>query len=231
MTNRRYREDEVRKIFSLAADQSVSRPPVTSPANGLSLAEIQSIGHDVGLDPEAIARAATALDISQQPVRTSMGVPIEVTRTVQLPRAPTQNEWEQLVAELRTTFRATGKISTHGELREWRNGNLYASVEPTAEGYRLRMGSVKGDAAGINALGVTGIAASAVTFASLSFWGVPASFGDAALFLGPLMLGGGGIAALLGNRARVPRWARQRAEQMEQIGRKLLAIMDAKPLP
>ncbi len=190
---------------------------------------MQNIALDVGLDPESVAHAAATLDTSQQPVRTSWGLPIEVARTVPLPRAPTQHEWEQLVAELRATFRATGKISTHGDLREWRNGNLHVSLEPTASGHRLRMGTVKGDAAGVNALGAGGIIASAVTFASLAFWGVPTTVIDAALYLGPAILGGGGIAALLANRSRLPRWARQRADQMDHIAARLRAIMVEAP--
>jgi hypothetical protein len=228
MTDRRYRDDEVRKIFGLATTQKVSKPSVSSTVNGLTLAEMQSIGLDVGLDPDAVAQAAAAFESIQQPLRKSWGIPIEVVRTVSLPRALTEHEWQQLVAELRTTFRATGRITAHGALKEWSNGNLRVLLEPTAEGYRVRMGTVKGDAAGLNALGAGGIVASAGIFASLAFWGVPTTFADAALYLAPIILGGGGIGALVSNRSRLPRWARLRAEQMDHIATRIRSIMGVK---
>ena len=87
---------------------------------------------------------------------------IEVGLMLPLARAVTDHEWEQLVAELRATFRAKGRITTHGNLREWSNGNLSAAIEPTETGYRLRLGTLKGDAIGINAMAATGMAGSAV---------------------------------------------------------------------
>jgi hypothetical protein len=226
MTDRRYRDEEVRKIFELATTQKVSNPAASSTASGLTLAEMQSIAREVGLEPDAVARAAASFDaLPAQPLRTSLGMPVEVGRIVPLPRALTDHEWEQLVAELRATFRAKGKITTHGTLREWSNGNLHAWVEPIEGGYRLRMGTLKGDARARNALGAGGMVASVAWFASLAFWGVPASFADVALYLGPILLGGGGISALISNRVRLPRWAQQRNEQMAHIATRIRSIM------
>jgi hypothetical protein len=226
MPERRYQDEEVRKIFGLATKPDIAKPPVPSTSGGLTLAEIQSIGLEVGLQPDAVARAANALDASPpHALRTSWGMPVEVARTVALPRTLTDHEWEQLVAELRTTFRATGKITSHGSLREWRNGNLHVSVEPTETGARLRMGTVKGNAAPVNMLGAAGVAASTVVFGSLAFWGMPTSFADAALYAIPVALGGGGVGALLANWVRLPRWVKQRDEQMTYIAARLRSIM------
>lgn len=226
MTERRYREDEVRKIFGLATTQNVPERSAPTTVDGLTLPDIQSIGLEVGLEPDAIARAAATLDSGAvADVRKSWGEPVEVLRTVSLPRAPTDHEWELLVAELRATFRARGKITTHGGLREWRNGNLYASIEPTETGNRLRMGTFKGDASSVNALGAVGIVASTITFGSLAFWGVPTSVGDVALYLGPLLLGGGGIVAIAANRLRLPRWRNERSDQMAHIAARIQTIM------
>jgi hypothetical protein len=142
MSDRRYRDDEVRTIFGLATTEKPAEPPASSSPKGLTLAEMQSVGLEAGIDPDAVARATTAFDARvPRQVRTSWGMPIEVARTVSLPRPLTDHEWEQLVAELRSTFWAPGKISTYGALREWSNGNLRASVEPTDSAYRLRMGT------------------------------------------------------------------------------------------
>ena len=230
MTERRYSDDEVRKIFGLATTQKTTEPAPPPAANGLTLSEIQSIGQEVGLKADDVARAAASIDAPPRaPARTSWGVPIQVTRTVPLPRAMTDEEWARLVTELRSTFNAKGKITTHGSLREWSNGNLHASVEPADDGYRLRMGTIKGNAAGVNALGAVGMATSAVWFGSLAFWGIPGSFADAALFMGPILLSAGSAVTLIANRLRLPRWARERSDQMAHIAARVQSIMNVDP--
>jgi hypothetical protein len=214
MDERRYDEAEVRRIFDLATRVPAPHRPPDS-AKGLTLSDVQDIGSEVGVDPGAIARAAAALETAaaRQP-RTSLGMPIEVGRTVPLARAPTDREWEQIVAELRSTFRAKGRVTRQGDLREWSNGNLHACVEPAARGYRLRLGTLKGNAPGVNALGATGMAAGAVLFASMVLSGEV----QGAIIL-PTLLGASGVAAFLTNLLRLPRWAEQRTKQMEHIAR------------
>jgi hypothetical protein len=224
MSDRSYDDAEVRKILELATTQQSIRRP-TRTAEGMSLAELQSIGEEVGVDPAAIARAAAALDAGAlaRP-RTSLGQPIEVGHVVPLTRMPTDVEWERLVAELRTTFRARGRTAVHGGLREWTNGNLHACIEPVAHGHRLRRGTVKGDARALNALGATGLIAGATVAASMLLAGevqgalvVPAIFGTA------------GMGAFLANMLRLPRWARQRDRQMQHIAARAHDIIP--PLP
>lgn len=226
MTERRYREEEVRRIFGLATQKAAETSP-SSPANGLTLAEMQNIGLEVGLHPDAVARAAALYEErTPQLVRKSMGVPVEVGRTVALERALTDHEWDQLVAELRHTFQAKGKSTMQGGLREWRNGNLHASIEPTESGYRLRMGTVKGDAAGMNALGASGIVASVVTLVSLALSQDLAA--DPDVLLGPVMFATAGIGVLISNWVRLPRWAQRRAQQMNHIAARIRSIMAVK---
>lgn len=218
MTERRYNQDEVRKIFEVAAARSPDQPATSSEASGLTLAEIQSIGSEAGLEPAMVARAAASLDA--RPLRTSLGQPIEVGRVVHLPRNLTDHEWDQLVAELRSTFRAQGKVTTSGGIREWRNGNLHAALEPTQGGYRLRLGTLKGDAAGINALGAMGLVAGVTTFAALWFSG---EMGDALLTGG--FFTASGVAAFVMNALRLPRWANRRQQQLEHIAKKVARML------
>ncbi|CAN5827239.1 hypothetical protein BH23GEM5_BH23GEM5_23600 [soil metagenome] len=155
MTERRYDDSEIRKILELATRPEAVGPHPETGADGLTLLDIQSIALEVGIAPEAVSRAATTLDVSATPARKSWGMPIEVARTVPLRRALTDHEWDQLVAELRATFRARGRVMVQGGLREWANGNLHACVEPTDDGYRLRLGTIKGNAAGRGRNGYT----------------------------------------------------------------------------
>jgi hypothetical protein len=53
---RRYDETEIQRIFELAAAETVQAPQSTKA--GLTLSELQSIGHEVGIPDERVAAAA-----------------------------------------------------------------------------------------------------------------------------------------------------------------------------
>jgi hypothetical protein len=224
VTERRYRQEEVRRIFELATTSATQSP--LRPADGLTLDEIQEIAGEIGVEPAAVARAAAAVDSEAATrVRRLAGQPIGVARVIPLPRAPTDREWEQLVGELRTAFRARGRVVSQGGLREWSNGNLHACVEATDAGYQLRLGTVKGDATGLNAIGVTALLAGIATFGSLLMSGEPGQ----AMFVSSLF-GAAGAGTLIANAVRLPRWARQRQDQMAHIAQRAAQIVsDTEP--
>ncbi len=147
-------------------------------------------------------------------------MPVSVGRIVELERAPTDREWELLVAECRHTFGARGKVTVHGGLREWTNGHLHVYVEPTDAGHRLRLGTLKGNAMSVNAMGFIGLAFGAVMLgAVLLKGGAP----DDLFFFGALVTMGAGALAF--NVLRLPRWAREREEQMEFIAGRARALI------
>src|SRR5215207_4361860 len=223
---RRYEEDEVAEIFEAAASPRASGGRTLSSAGGFSLAELQAIGGEVGIAPERIADAAAALDLrrSATPRRTHLGMPVSVGRTVDLPRAPTDREWEVLVAELRETFGAHGKDGSKGGLRSWSNGNLHAYVEPTDTGHRLRLGTVKSN--GI-AVGRAGIAALLMALLMLVFLLLSGERLDDAVMV--MLFAAFGAAALGANALRLPRWADEREEQMERIAARAQSLLRADP--
>ncbi|HEX6049195.1 MAG TPA: hypothetical protein VFZ21_08000 [Gemmatimonadaceae bacterium] len=222
---RRYREDEVAEIFEAASAPVPSRRDASSSGaaseEGLTLAELQAIGREVGITPERIADAAHALDRSPTriPRRTDLGMPISVGRTVELPRALTDREWALLVAELRQTFSARGRESTHGDTRQWTNSNLHAYVEPTPAGYRLRLGTLKGDGVALNRLGAGGLGMGLLVAIA------PLLGGAGAELAGALWLGGMGAGVVAYNALRLPRWAREREEQMDYIAERVRALV------
>jgi hypothetical protein len=222
-TERRYRDEEVREIFGLASRQEAAPPPGEE---GLSLAALQEIGREVGLSPAVIARAAATLDARAATglSRGPLGIPTRVGRVVPLPRQLTDPEWERLVVELRTTFGAQGRVSSQGGLREWVNGNLHACVEPSADGYRLRLGTKKGDAAAVSALGATGLLTGMVAFAAVVVSGAPL---EAAL--APWAIAAAGAGTLLANLVRLPRWARLREAQMAAVAASVESIVPESP--
>ncbi len=215
---RRYQEREIREIFKRAASQEELR----STGHDLTLAELQEIGRGVGLEPSRIADAAAALDTQREvlPRRKVLGMPVSVGRIVELERAPTDREWELLVAECRHTFGARGKVTSHGGLREWTNGNLHVCVEPSDAGHRLRLGTLKGNAMEVNTMGFIGLAMGAVMLGVVLLKG--GAMDDFFIFGVFAAMGAGALAF---NVLRLPRWAREREEQMEFIAGRARALI------
>jgi hypothetical protein len=227
MADRRYNEEEVAAIFRAAAEGSHS-PALRAPRDeGLSLPDLQDIGREVGIAPEAVAHAAHALEVrGQGTLRRLLGLPVGVSRTILLGRHMTDAEWDLLVVELREVFGATGMVKAQGSLREWRNGNLRALLEPTPTGHRLRLTTVKGDArtsivGGLMAIGMSAVVAVAGAAGGHLGGAVP---GIALLAMTGVALVGNGVL-------RLPRWARLRDQQMEGIAARLAETAPALPPP
>lgn len=223
---RRYDEDEVAEIFAVATQTRADAPARVGTGEGLTLSELEDIAEEVGIAPELVRGAARSLDAGgSAAVRSRMGVPFGVGRTVDLPRPLTDLEWQRLVVTLRETFGATGRIDVVGDLREWRNGNLRVLLEPTPSGSRLRMTTRKGDLAPLVAMSVSMLAVALI----LLVVGTISGNVDAAA---SLFLGLAGLATLGASVARMPFWARTRAAQMEEIAEEvaeLTAVPPAEP--
>jgi len=164
MAERRYNDKEIAAIFRAAAEEGPQSPQrEVARDEGLTLAELQSIGTEVGISSEAVAQAARAVDVRLGAAsRTFLGLRIGVARTVNLNRRLTDEEWERLVVQLREVFNARGRTRSDGSLRQWTNGNLQVLLEPTETGHRLRFGTLHGGArasigAGIAVLGITAV--------------------------------------------------------------------------
>lgn len=217
---RRYQDDEVAAIFEAASAPTLPGDD-PAPAKGLTLAELQAIGREVGIPPERIAQAAAALGQRRAPVprRTDFGMPVTAAYVVDIPRPLTDREWSLVVADLRETFGARGIENSEGVTREWWNHNLHAVVEPTRTGYRLRLGTLKGDGLAMNRMGAFGIVMGMVVAVALR--------GDPAAISGTLALGSIGAGAFVFNALRLPRWARLRERQMREVAERTLALLSA----
>jgi len=222
MTERRYGDEEAREIFSLATTGETRDRSLPSDSRGLTLDDLQRIGQEAGIEPARVAEAAEKLDARGKlaPVRRSFGLPVGLSRVVDLPRAPTDREWEQLISEFRTTFGAQGQATTSGGLRQWSQGNLHISVEPTERGEQLRLSSLKEDAIALNGLGVVLGGMSVLMTALVAAAGKP---GKALVVLG--MFGGMSLFAFGANLIRLPRWARERERQMQAIAEHAVKLL------
>ncbi len=220
---RRYTDDEVAAIFEAASTPGAPREEPADPASprGLTLAQLQEIGREVGIAPERIAQAAVALEQRRPPLprRTDFGMPVSASHIVEIPRSLTDREWSMVLADLRETFGAWGREISEGETRQWWNNNLHAVVEPTLTGYRLRLGTLKADGFAMNRVGMFGIV--------MSFFVAFALGGDAAATPGVLAIGSMGAAAFAFNALRLPKWARLREQQMQAIANRTLALISS----
>jgi hypothetical protein len=119
---RRFTEEEVREILRRAVEDPPTRALV--PREGTTLAELRSIGEEVGIDPSRIDQAARALTSSTvAPVGRVLGGPtvFRVERTVM--GVPSREDAPSILAAIRE---ATG---LQGEMRE-----IPGALEWSAEG-------------------------------------------------------------------------------------------------
>ena len=220
MTERRYSDDEVAEIIARASEKERDARTRLPPAEGMTLVELQKIGTEAGIAPDLIAQAARSLDISPAPAPpVFLGLPLGAARTVRLERRMTDAEWEQLVVTLRETFDAKGVIRSEGSFRSWSNGNLQCLVEPDGEGQRVRFRTVRGGArpmmfTGLGLIGFSGASA----FASMIIG--PISSGALAQAV-PFALAGAAMFAF--GALPLPRWAKLRQRQMDELAEKLTA--------
>ena len=227
MSERRYNDEEVAAVFERAAEDRQGAPRQATSGSGMTLAELQEIGREVGISPEAIAQAAGLLDHAGPPSsRTYFGLPIGVGRTVDLGRLLTEAEWERLVVDLRETFDARGNVRSDGSFRQWTNGNLQALLEPTPTGHRLRLQTIKGDARTMMTAGLVILVMAAVTLIST---GLAGGLGEAGSIVRIASLSGLGL--LLGSigALQLPKWARQRGLQMDGVVSRLVASASVQP--
>jgi len=227
---RKYQEDEVSEIFERATSDDGTSLPARSPDEGLTLGELQEVGREVGLSPDRIAAAAAAVGtrLPSHPRKIWLGNPVGVGRAVDLPRAATDREWQVILADLRQTFHAHGRVEPHGETHTWHNGNLHAFLEPTESGTRLRMSTQKG---GSKETTIMGAGALAVGLVLLVTSGLDAAtFGATFETLLPALMAIGGGGVLVGNYVRLRNWAARRERQMEAIaGRARELLSGASP--
>lgn len=216
----------MREIFRLATANESREQTFPAETGGWTLEELQRIGEEAGIEPARVAQAVARLHARGEAVqvRRSAGMPIGVSHMVDLPRAPTDREWEQMVAELRTMFGVKGQTANSGGIRDWSQGNLHIAVEPTERGHQLRMSTRKEDA--------------------LVFNGMAMLFGGMALVLGGVvtaagkpekallaagMFGSFAFLALLANIIRLPKWARTRERQMQAIAERAVRLLSGAP--
>ena len=211
---RRFTEEEVAEILQNAAELEHSDKMLSRSSSGLTLSELNEIGREAGISPEALRRAVSRLSVPEQRMRRLAGLPIGVGKTVELGRTVGDEEWDRLVVLLRETFDTRGVIRNEGTFRSWSNGNLHVLLEPGASGHRLRMKTFNEGArtlviGGFVMGGMVMLMVIAALFKGVSW---EPGFTTAIAALATSAAGMLGLGAI-----RLPGWARTRQQQMNEI--------------
>jgi len=134
-SSRRFSEKEIGLILRRASELQVQDPEasVSPEAGGLSLAELEQVAREAGIDPQYIRRAAT--DISTAGVAPDstpfLGAPVrlEFERTVE-GEVP-ESAYVILMEEIQQTLGPAGVVNTLGRSFAWHSTNVQRQVSVT----------------------------------------------------------------------------------------------------
>ena len=217
MPERHYSDEEVRRILALAAEAEAAA--AAEPDRPWTLSDVEQIGAEAGLAPQAVSAAAFALEQQAVPAEHArlFGLPVAVSRAVPLSRHLSDDDWDRLVGQLRETFATRGVTRVSGARREWRVGNLRVTHEPAGNGALLQLRTRKGDARAFLQMGVMLLLAAAVAALLATFGAASPNGHDARRLTLAWLAGVAGTLMLVVGVLRLPAWARRRARQFEAL--------------
>lgn len=195
----RYSEDEVALILRRAAELQ-AHPVRGEGAEGLTLATLEEIARESGLDPALVRRAAAEIEDRRAavPANRALGAPPRAIVERRLAVEPTRHAYEVLVAELRRTFGTQGEVSALGRTFGWSSAHpgirqITVTVIPRESGTVLRVEESFAPLAGGLFGGIVG---------GLGGGGLGAALGvGLGVFASPALAVGGAAAFVVGSYA------------------------------
>jgi hypothetical protein len=123
---RRFNEEEVALIIKRAAELQQTEQIAQEPSTALSLAEIEQIAREAGIDPRLIRHAAQGLDRPAETNRPSAwaGAPTRLVFERIIDGEISNDEHEALVNEIRRTLGDNGLPSVLGRTLAWNSTPL-----------------------------------------------------------------------------------------------------------
>lgn len=206
-------EAEVALILARAAELDALAPGGSLPLTGsegrrLSLADLESVAIEAGIDPHHVRAAASEVALRRgastevaTPVKAYMGLPERVDGERVLAGTLDDDTWGRMVQELRELTGAPGTVTTFGSVREWHSKaeggaeTVTCRVEPLATGLMRLTVSRNTSASGIMAVAFASVSAAIAAMFVVLFMVVPPADGLARL---PAVLGiTGGLGTLV----------------------------------
>jgi len=133
MTERRYSDEEVAEILKLAVESGGAL--VHRGADGLSLAEIQAIAEEVGIDTTRVESAALSLDVAEsQRSVPILGTPYAPQYETRVPGTMSEEDFPEVLATIRRVMGRHGIPDERFGGLEWKAqdtmGGRYISLHP-----------------------------------------------------------------------------------------------------
>ena len=224
LAGRRFNEKEVAAIIKRASELQQAESPSES-TTGMSLAELEQIAREAGLDPALVRRAASDLDtrVTDRQPSAFLGAPtaLVLERTIEgeLPA----DEYEALVLEIQRELGGVGSASTFGRSLQWTmrgvdrrrvsSRTVQVTVTPRNARTTIRIEEPVGQLAGGlfgGLMGGLGAGTSGISF------GIAMTVFNSAAAAVPLIGGMIGVSYLLA-RTIFGRTVRSRGEQLQRL--------------
>ena len=140
---RRYSDDELRRILEDATRSELQPKEVARQQEGLTLDQIREIAQEVGIDPQAVDRAAAGLLVSESidAVPSSRVFSRVLHEETIIPRPLTDSEMRLVAMQAERVLGRRGSLYSHGDLVEWRDGRnrLYVGIVRGEQRTRVRV--------------------------------------------------------------------------------------------
>ncbi|NKB71237.1 MAG: hypothetical protein GKR89_29545 [Candidatus Latescibacteria bacterium] len=212
-SRRLYSDKEVGALLKRATELQEAR--CQSLSHSLSLEEIEQVATEIGISREYLQAAAQELDRRPDGQRglTLTGRPFlaDVERVVagQL----TDEQWEEIVLELRRLTGSVGQVSQLGQAREWSDGGEILQTQVTIRSRR--------DRTNVQVLknyeGWAGIAYLMTTFVAATLTGISLDGKGFPMWANLCMVGGGALCGLASARAGMVGWARLQRQKVAAL--------------
>lgn len=139
MAERRYNEKELAEILRRAGRRQFSRSADDS--TSFSLADIQRLASEVGIEPALVAAEAASLPEREEEGAGFWGATPYLMRDVTVPGPISEETWEEIVAELRASLGGVGEVTSTELSREWDGGTDFraALLAATRRGNETRL--------------------------------------------------------------------------------------------
>lgn len=199
MADHRFDEQQIGAILQKAAEMQSSLAPGAD-QSGLTLAELQKVASEVGIEPHLVERAAKEVVLGGSQTSAAAGM-LDKTIEGEL----SEEGWEEIVASLRHSVGLPGTSTVQGLTREW-SGNwdtghltFTATSRNGQTRFRMFLRNDSGVLAGV--LGsILGFLAMIIVGAGLGKSGAGALYTTLGVLMVALVVGTG--ATLLGRRWR-----------------------------
>lgn len=120
-SSRKFNDEEVALIIKRAAELQQTEQIAQDPGNAMSLADVEAIAKEAGIDPALVRRAANSLDQPAEKTRPSawVGAPTRLVFERVVDGEISSDAYEPIVNEIRRTFGDNGVPSVLGRTLAW----------------------------------------------------------------------------------------------------------------